>query len=118
MASLRTASLPSLLYPGLGGGPGSLNLTAIFGLKFRHITNVLKEAVGRVPDRTQLVAQPIKEAEDAWINEVDSRAAWYSVFLARTRDYFNHEGDALLCHRGTSTGLLSCRYHLQGTSKM
>ncbi|EUC29459.1 hypothetical protein COCCADRAFT_40146 [Bipolaris zeicola 26-R-13] len=81
-----------LLCPGLGGGPGSINLTIIFDLKSKYMANILKEAVDRLPDPTQLVTKPTRE---------------YSVLFACTPSYFNHKGDALLCHRGTSTGLLS-----------
>ncbi|EMD65318.1 hypothetical protein COCSADRAFT_158979 [Bipolaris sorokiniana ND90Pr] len=91
-----TNGLPKLLYPGLGDGPGSLNLTVVFDLESRHITNVLKETVGRVSDPTQLVIERTKEAENAWVEQVESRTVWYSVLLACTLTYFNHEGAALV----------------------
>jgi cation diffusion facilitator CzcD-associated flavoprotein CzcO len=92
MHGIATNGFPNLLYPGLGGGPGSPNLTAVFDLEATHLANVLKEAARRVTDPTQLVIQPTKQAEDAWTDDVEKRALWYSVVLACTPGYFNHEG--------------------------
>lgn len=83
------ASLPSLLCPGLGGGPGSINLTIIFDLKSKYMANILKEAVDRLPDPTQLVTKPTREVEDAWIDEG-------TVERCSTRS-------CSLAHRATST---------------
>jgi cation diffusion facilitator CzcD-associated flavoprotein CzcO len=92
MHGIATNGFPNLLYPGLGGGPGSPNLTAVFDLEATHLANVLKEAARRVTDPTQLVIQPTKQAEDAWTDDVEKRALWYSAVLACTPGYFNHEG--------------------------
>ena len=92
---IATNGFPNLLFPGLGGGPGSPNSTAVFDLEATHLANVLKEAARRAPDPTQLVIEPTKQAEDAWTDEVEKRALWYSVVLACTPGYFNHEGATL-----------------------
>lgn len=92
---IATNGFPNLIYPGLGGGPGSPNLTAVFDLEARHIANVLKEAARRVQDPTQLVIEPTKEAEDAWTDEVEKHALWFTAILACTPGTFNHEGAAL-----------------------
>ncbi|USP82802.1 phenylacetone monooxygenase protein [Curvularia clavata] len=93
--SIATNGFPNLFFPGLVGGPGSPNLTVVFDLESKHIANVLKEAVRRASNPKQLVIEPSKQAEDAWTDEVESRAAWYSVVLACTPGYFNHEGATL-----------------------
>ncbi|KAI4641704.1 hypothetical protein J4E93_007802 [Alternaria ventricosa] len=89
---IATNGFPNLLYPGLGGGPGSPNLTAVFDLESTHIASILKEAARQASDPTQMVIEPTKEAEDAWTDDVERRALWYSVVLACTPGYFNHEG--------------------------
>jgi cation diffusion facilitator CzcD-associated flavoprotein CzcO len=93
--AIATNGFPNLLWPGLGGGAGSPNLTVVFDLEARHLANVLKKAASQVPDPTQLVIEPTKQAEDAWTDVIESRAAWYSVVLGCTPGYFNHEGVAL-----------------------
>ncbi|KAF1934769.1 cyclohexanone 1,2-monooxygenase [Clathrospora elynae] len=92
MHGIATNGFPNLLYPGLGGGAGSPNLTAVFDIEATHLANVLKEAARRAPDPTQLVVETTKQAEDAWTDEVEERALWYSAVLACTPGYFNHEG--------------------------
>lgn len=92
---IATNGFPNFLYPGLGGGTGSPNLTAVFDIEATHLANVLKEATRRVPDPTQLVIEPTKQAEDAWTDEIEKHALWYSVVLACTPGYFNHEGATL-----------------------
>lgn len=89
---IATNGFPNLLYVGIVGGPGSPNLTIVFDLEAKHIANVLKEAVRRVPDPTKLVIEPSKQAEDAWTDQVEQRALWYSLVLGCTPGYFNHEG--------------------------
>ncbi|KAF2994620.1 hypothetical protein E8E13_003481 [Curvularia kusanoi] len=92
MHGIATNGFPNLLFPGLGGGTGSINLTATFDIESTHLANVLREAASRVPDPTQLVIEPLKEAEDAWTDEIEQYALWYSVVIACTPGYFNHEG--------------------------
>ncbi|EMD90116.1 hypothetical protein COCHEDRAFT_1195388 [Bipolaris maydis C5] len=77
---IATNSLPNVIYLGLGGRSGSLDLTA----------------VNRVPNLTQLIIKLTKEANDAKVDKVESRAAWYSVLLACTSGYFDHEGAELV----------------------
>ncbi|PSN75589.1 putative monooxygenase [Corynespora cassiicola Philippines] len=89
---IATNGFPNLLYPGLGGGAGSPNLTAVFDLEATHLANVLKEAARRVDDPSKLVVEPTKQGEDAWTDEIEKWALWYSVVLACTPGYFNHEG--------------------------
>ncbi|EUC40734.1 hypothetical protein COCMIDRAFT_108025 [Bipolaris oryzae ATCC 44560] len=89
---IATNGFPNLIWPGLGGGPGSPNLTIVFDIEATHIANVLKTAISRVSDPTKLVIQPSKQAEDSWTDEVEKRALWYSVVLPCTPGYFNHEG--------------------------
>jgi cation diffusion facilitator CzcD-associated flavoprotein CzcO len=112
---IATNGFPNLLYPGLGGGPGSPNLTAVFDLEATHLANVLKEATRRVPDPSQLVIEPTKQAEDAWTDEVEKRALWYSVVLACTPGYFNHEGATMrLAASGDDKRRLAMRRVLHG----
>jgi cation diffusion facilitator CzcD-associated flavoprotein CzcO len=95
MHGIATNGFPNLLYPGLGNGAGSPNLTAVFDIESTHLANVLKEATRRAPDPTKVVVEVTKEAEDAWTDEVEKHALWFSVVLGCTPGYFNHEGAAL-----------------------
>jgi hypothetical protein len=95
MHGIATNGFPNLLYPGLGNRAGSPNLTAVYDIESTHLANVLKEAARRARDSTQLVIEPTKEAEDAWMVEIEKRALWYSVVIACTLGYFNHEGATL-----------------------
>ncbi|KAH6613141.1 hypothetical protein C7974DRAFT_76079 [Boeremia exigua] len=94
MHGIATNGFPNFLYPGLGGGTGSPNLTAVFDIEATHLANVLKEATRRHSDPTQLVIEPTKQAEDAWTDEIEKYALWFSVVLACTPGTFNHEGAA------------------------
>ncbi|RMZ67967.1 phenylacetone monooxygenase [Pyrenophora seminiperda CCB06] len=115
MHGVATNGFPNLLYPGLGGGGGSPNLTTIFDIEATHIANVLKQAVRRVEDPKKLVIEPTKQAEDAWTDEVEKRALWFSAVLACTPGYFNHEGAALTHAAGSSEGRrLTMRRALHG----
>ncbi|KAH7043303.1 hypothetical protein B0J12DRAFT_198722 [Macrophomina phaseolina] len=92
---IATNGFPNLLFPGLNGGVGSANLTGTFDIMSVHIANVLKEASRRAQDPAALVIEPAKAAEDAWTDEVEKRALWFSVVRACTPGYFNHEGATL-----------------------
>ncbi|CAG5156772.1 uncharacterized protein ALTATR162_LOCUS4566 [Alternaria atra] len=95
MHGIVTNGFPNLLYPGLGNGAGLPNLTAVYDIESTHLANVLKEAARQARDPAQLVIEPTKEAEDAWMDEIEKRALWYSVVIACTPGYFNHEGATL-----------------------
>ncbi|RII05078.1 hypothetical protein CUC08_Gglean010725 [Alternaria sp. MG1] len=92
---IATNGFPNLLYPGLGNGAGSPNLTAVYDIESTHLANVLKEAARRAPDPTKLVIEPTKQAEDAWVDEIEKWSLWYSVVITCTPGYFNHEGATL-----------------------
>lgn len=92
---IATNGFPNLFFPGLSGGVGSANLTGTFDIMATHIANVLAVASRRAGDPAALAVEPAKKAEDAWTDEVEKRALWFSVVRACTPGYFNHEGATL-----------------------
>lgn len=91
-----THEFPNMLFAGMNGAIGSLNLTATYDFVGKHAANIAVLALRKASDPNKAVIEVSKASEDAWTTDTLHRAMRFSVLLGCTPGYFNHEGATLL----------------------
>ncbi|MCC6919180.1 MAG: NAD(P)/FAD-dependent oxidoreductase [Alphaproteobacteria bacterium] len=86
-----TRGFPNWFYIGISQNALSVNMTAMFDDQARHIAYIIKQT----QERQAQAVQPTQEAQDEWVNLIQSVQINNRAFLdACTPGYYNNEGNA------------------------
>lgn len=87
---IMTEGFPNLFF---SKGTASPNLSSAYDLTARLIAHLIMAAMAETASSPTLIIEPKKEAEDAYTQEVEKRALWFSVLTTCTPGYFTQDGD-------------------------
>lgn len=85
---------PNLFYPGPNQTGVAANQVYVLDQLATHIAYILSSAVKRAGPGQKIAVEPSREAEEAWTNEIVSRARALGATASCTPSYLNQEGQA------------------------
>lgn len=92
---LMTEGFPNMFLTGPNQAGASPSITYLFDLMARHAAYIVAEATKTTDKPDTLTIESSQEAEDAWVNEIVSRAAFASPVSVCLPSYINNEGALL-----------------------
>ena len=92
---LTTKGFPNMFLTGPNQAGGSPSITYLFDIMARHAAYIVAEASKTATNPDTITIEPNQEAEDAWVNEIISRAAFASPVSVCLPSYINNEGALL-----------------------
>lgn len=108
---LMTRDFPNLLFTGPTQAGASPSITFLFDIMARHAAYVVSEATKTASNPGTVIIEPTQEAEESWVNEIISRAAFAAPVSICLPSYINNEG-AMLQGAGAMKAMRSMAYPL------
>lgn len=106
-----TRDFPNMFLTGPTQAGASPSITFLFDIMARHAAHLVSSATKTASKPDKLIIEPTQEGEQAWVNEIISRAAFAAPVSVCLPSYINNEG-AMLQGEGAMKAMRSMAYPL------